>query len=767
MIKFLTLGGLDLVRADGGKLRSVLAQPKRIALLAYLAACSDATVRSRDSLLGVFWPDRDQDHARHALNQSLYVLRRALGAHVLQSQGDGVTVTRDHLWCDVYAFNEALEDSRPRDALDLYRGDLLRGFFVSDAPDFERWVETERARLRSLAAGAAWSLAEREAARGDLRDASEWAKQATDLQPHDESAFRRFLTLLDGAGKRPEAIRALERFVARLRNELGLEPAPETVRLGEALRSSRAETRPATAAGGGIVSSAPAMDSGVTGTLLLDRPPASRHRSAKPPGSPGDDPASGSPLEPPAQRAVESIAVLPFMDMSPNADQQYFGDGIAEELISALTTVDGLRVAARTSSFQFKGTTPDVRDIGRRLGVETVLEGSVRKSGDRLRITAQLVSAADGFHIWSETYDRELEDVFAIQDEIAGSISDRVRTALTATHPSSVDQPLIKHHTESLAAYKLYLKGRYSWSRRTAGALRRGIRFFEKAITVDPGYALAYAGLADSYSLLGWYRYIPSQVAFEKTRRAARTALEIDGSLAEAYTSLAYAEFLYAWDWNSAESHFERAIALSPTYPTARHFYAEYLMANGRFEEAHQQMRQGHELDPLALGIATGVGWTLYYLGRYEEAIDEFHNVLALDPHFVILPWFLGPAYVRAGRTDAAITLYESWIERTGHPGLVALLAQALTMAGRHERARGSCRELEQRARTERIPSDYLAVVYASLGEMDEAFAALERAVEERCWTLAFLNVDPSFESLRADPRFEDILNRMVPIQSA
>ena len=754
MIRFSTLGGIDLVSADGRKLQSVLAQPKRVALLAYLAACGGAPVRTRDTLLGVFWPDLDQDHARHALNQSLYVLRRALGAHVLSSESDGVTIVREHLWCDVHAFASALDSERSRDALNLYQGDLLRGFYLSDAPDFEAWVETERARLRELAASAAWSLAEREAARGDLRDASEWAKQATDLRPHDEAGFRRYLTLLHGAGERVAAVKAYETFTARLRDELGIEPAPETTELGEALRASPSDV------------SMPAMT--MTGSSDLGATPGIASQRIEAAGSNGFAiPAGHSTATPAGDRlaaagTIESIAVLPFVDMSPEADQQYFGDGMAEELITALTSVNGLQVAARTSSFRFRGDARDVREIGRQLGVETVLEGSVRKSGDRLRITAQLVSASDGFHLWSETYNRDVEDVFAVQDEIAGSIADRVQAALLSDSPAAAaGAPLVKRHTEDVTAYNLYLKGRYSWSKRTAGALKRGVRFFERAIASDPTYARAYAGLADSYSLLGWYRYLPSEEAFEKTRWAATTAVEIDDSLAEAYTSLAYAEFLYDWDCESAERHFERAIELNPTYPTVRHFYAEYLMATGRFEEAYAQMRHGQELDPLALGIATGVGWTLFYLGRYDEAIDEYHNVLALDPDFVILPWFLGPAYVRAGQPAAAITLYESWIERTGHPGLVALLAQAQFAAEQEDAARKTCAELEQRARTEKVPPDYLALVYASLGEDEKAFETLEQAVDERCWTLVFLNVDPTFDELRAEPRFQALVERV------
>ncbi len=751
MIRLSTLGTIDLVAADGRTLQSILSQPKRVALLAYLAAADETAPRRRDTLLGVFWPDLDQEHARHALNQSIYILRRALGRDVLRSQGEEIGVERDQLWCDVHAFGRALRDDRPRDALDLYRGDLLGGFFISDAPDFEHWLDSARSRLRGQAAGAAWSLAEREAARGDFRDASEWAKLATDLQPHDEPAFRRYLTLLDRAGKRVAAISAFEDFGNQLRGQLGIEPSPETLEVVELIRSSAARSEPDTAspANGGT-------------TVVRMRKPASPEPALRRPRREAVAVRTNAtgPAVSVATDAIESIAVLPFTDLSPDGDQQYFGDGMAEELISALTGLEGLRVAARTSSFQFKGSQADVREIGRKLGVETVLEGSVRKSGARLRITAQLVSARDGFHLWSETYDRDMEDVFAVQDEIAGSIAAQVGE-LVGPEPAGVGAPLVRRHTENVEAYQLYLKGRYLWSKRTSEALLSGIEYFERAIAIDSTYALAYAGLADSYSLLGWYRFLPTADAFERTKWAARTAVEIDDTLAEAYTSLAYAEFLHDWDWSGAKRDFERAIQLNPSYPTVRHFYAEYLMAMGRFEDAHEQMSIGHRLDPLALSIATGVGWTLYYLERYEEAIEQYHSVMTLDPHFVILPWFLGPAYAQAGRHDEAIELYETWIERSRHPGLIAHLVHALALSGRREEAQARRAELEGRAQEEPVPADYLALVYAALGEPELACDALERAIEERCWTLVFLRVDPSLASLHGQPRFDAILDRL------
>ncbi len=465
------------------------------------------------------------------------------------------------------------------------------------------------------------------------------------------------------------------------------------------------------------------------------------------------------------ERKINSVAVLPFVDMSPEGDQEYFGDGIAEELLNAVINCcpGNLRVPARTSSFAFKGKSLDIREIGEQLGVDTVVEGSVRKSGDQLRISVQLVDVRDGYHIWSERYDRTMDSLFAIQDEIASAIATRVRELVGAEPLGPPEMPAAppKRQTQDIEAYDLYLKGRFMWSKRTSDALMKALDYFQQAIAIDPAYARAHAGLADTYSLLGWYRFLPTTDAFEHTKQAAHKAVEIDDTLAEAYTSLAYAAFLYDWDWAAAERDFERAIELNPSYPTVRHFYAEYLMAMGRFDEAYEQMQVGHRLDPLALGIGIGVGWALYYLGRYDEAIEQYDKVRAIDPNFAILPWFLGPAYVKAGRYDEAIALYDQHIARSEHPGLIANRLQALWLSGRREAAERERTELEERAQAEAVPADYMALVYASVGDAEAACDALERAVEERCWSLVFLAVDPNFDSLRDEPRFQAVLEKI------
>jgi serine/threonine-protein kinase len=449
----------------------------------------------------------------------------------------------------------------------------------------------------------------------------------------------------------------------------------------------------------------------------------------------------------------KSIAVLPFVDMSPEQDQEYFGDGIAEEIINALTRIEDLRVVARTSSFALKGQDQHVSVIGPQLNVGTLLEGSVRKVGSQVRITAQLVDVANGYHLWSERYDREMEDVFAIQDDIAHAIVDTLKVKLVGDE----DARIVRPGTADLEAYTLYLKGRYHWGRRTGDELEKGIELFREAIAIDDRYALAWAGLADSYSILGWYRHIPAQEAYTKTESAAVKAVAVDDSLAEAYTSLAYAKFLYMWDWAGAESDFQRAIERNPNYPIARHWYAEFLMAMGRLDEAIEQVDHAQALDPLSLTIGMGVGWAHYFLGRYDQAIEQYERMVERDPNLVLLPWFLGPACVEAGMYDRAIAVYEDWAPRVRRKvGLAALLAHAYAVSGRREEALKAVAQLERRARDEPVPPDYLALVYVGLGEIDRAFEWLDRALEQR-----YLKVDPAFAPLHSDPRYGELLAKI------
>ncbi len=291
---------------------------------------------------------------------------------------------------------------------------------------------------------------------------------------------------------------------------------------------------------------------------------------------------------------------------------------------------------------------------------------------------------------------------------------------------------------------------------------RQSIEYYNLAIEADDRFALAYAGMADSYSLLGWYRHLSTEHAFEKAKWAAQEAIEIDNSLAEAHSSLAYARFLHDWDWEGAEQGFLQAIDLNPNYSNALHWYAEFLMAMGRFEEAEDALDRAQALDPLSLSIQTGSGWLRYFMGRYEEAIERYEGILSINPDFVIMPWFLGPAYVEAGRCQQAIALYDEWIARLDdQPGLQAFRARALASAGHEEEALGVLDELGARTGSDQIPPDNQALVAVALGSEERALSLLEEAFAKRSWPLAFLNVEPAYGSLRGDSRFNDLLERI------
>jgi TolB-like protein/Tfp pilus assembly protein PilF len=454
----------------------------------------------------------------------------------------------------------------------------------------------------------------------------------------------------------------------------------------------------------------------------------------------------------------KSIAVLPFVDMSPEQDQEYFGDGIAEEIINALTRIEDLHVSARTSSFAFKGRDLEAGAIGAKLNVGSLLEGSVRKAGDQIRITAQLIDVARGYHLWSESYDRKMEDVFAIQDEVARVIVEILKAKLV----SDDDTPIVQPGTEDPEAHNLYLRGLYHWNRRTGPELEKGIELFRQALAIDDKYSLAWAGLADSYNILGWYRHIPSLEAYTKTVTAASSAVAIDDSLAEPYASLAYARFLYGWDWSGAEEGFQAAIERNPNYSVAHHFYAEFLIAMGRVDEAVAQMDIGHTLDPLSPTIGFGVGWMQYFLGNYSAAIDQYEKALEQEADFVLAPWFLGPAFVMSGQHDRAIEVCERWIPVVRRKsGLLALLAYAHAMAGDRDEALRIVQNLENSSEANQVAPDHLALVYIGLGDHDKAFDWLDEALDQRVWYLVYLNADPAFEPLRSDPRFDRLVSKV------
>jgi serine/threonine protein kinase/Tfp pilus assembly protein PilF len=451
----------------------------------------------------------------------------------------------------------------------------------------------------------------------------------------------------------------------------------------------------------------------------------------------------------------QSIVVLPFTNMSSDPENEFFADGITEEIINALAQIEGLRVVARTSAFSFKGKNVDLRTVGECLNVTTVLEGSVRKSGNRLRIMAQLINVADGYHIWSERCDRELQDIFEVQDEIAKTIAERLKVTLGVER----QKPFVRAGTKNLEAYQLYLKGRFHWNKRTPEGMQKAIECFQKAIEEDPAYALAYTGLADNYNLASFLNFFPPGEVMPKAKAAAAKALEIDDGLAEAHVSLGYASFTYDWDWTAAGLHFEQALAVNPSYVGNHAFYPLYLSSLGRSEEAVAVAKRALDLDPASPSVSHVLAVQLYLSRQFDQALQQTHKTLEMDPHYAVAYAMLGQAYACQGCYREAVPDLEKYLElsRGGAPAL-GLLGHALARLGKRNEALRILDDLRAVSKGSFVTAFFFALVYAGLGDKDQAFTWLKKACDERFNRLAYVKVEALWDPLRSDPRFAELL---------
>jgi serine/threonine-protein kinase len=454
-----------------------------------------------------------------------------------------------------------------------------------------------------------------------------------------------------------------------------------------------------------------------------------------------------------ARPAVDaSVAVLPFVNLSAAKDQEYFSDGITEEVINALANVEGLRVVSRTSTFAYKNRNLSVRQIGDELAVATVLEGSVRREGNALRLTAQLINAKDGYHLWSKTFDRELNNVFAVEDELARAIADALRPRLLK------ESTLAPQTTVSSEAHDLYLKGRHFWSKRTPEDLKEAMALFEKAIAIDPTYALAHAGLSDCYLLLGEYTQARPADIVPKARPHAYRALELDGDLAEPHASLGLIS-IYDYDWATAEREFKRAIELRSGYATAHHWYAILLVTLGRFAEARAEAERALQLDPASAVVNNLMGVVYYESRDYEKAVGALRKTLELNPNFSPSREILACAYATMGRkADALAELDQIKASAIQH---AAMRAWILAIAGDVSAARALMRDVEKRPEMDFGHPAALGALQAVLGNRDRAFALLDQAYAERDWMLRDVKVSPMWDPLRNDQRFSRLLHQM------
>ncbi|UCH09959.1 MAG: hypothetical protein JSU61_12215 [Fidelibacterota bacterium] len=450
---------------------------------------------------------------------------------------------------------------------------------------------------------------------------------------------------------------------------------------------------------------------------------------------------------------IRSIAVLPLENLMNDPEQDYFVDGMHEALITELSRISALKVISRTSAMRYKDTDQLVPAIARELGVDAVVEGSVLKAGNQVRITAQLIHGTTDKHLWVNDYEEDLIDILALQKNVAQAIAKEIKVALTAEEEAQ----LASVHAINPEAYEAYLKGRYFWNKRTEEGLIRGLKYFEEAIEKDPGYALAYAGVAESYLVLVDWGFLPPREAYPKAMAAAMRALEIESTLAEARISLAYIKYIYDWNWGEAEEEFKRALELNSNYATGHQWYGEFLTAMGRFDEALEEIRRARELDPLSLIISAIEGWFYFFARQYDLAIEQCRRTLEMDPNFAPAHLYLLWCYTQKGMNEEANAEFQILQELIGR---VASLKYVSAVWVERGEALAAIDELKKLSQQTYVAPTFIAIIYVDLDDRDQAFKWLEKAYEVRSGTIS-LKVAPVWDPLRDDPRFTDLLRRM------
>jgi TolB-like protein/DNA-binding SARP family transcriptional activator/tetratricopeptide (TPR) repeat protein len=832
------LGGACLEGADG-PLTGRVTQRRRLAVLALLAM-SRRQGLGREKLAATLWPESDGDRARHLLSDTVYVINRALGG----SGGDAVIAAAGELRlrsgafaCDARAFEDAVDSGALENAVRLYTGPFLDGFFVEGNEEFERWACAERERLHDLYGRTLERLATDRADRSDLRGALEcWRRLASDDSLNSRVACQ-LAEAMDRTGDRGGALQQMQAHVATLKEELGIAAPQDVSNLIRALRAAHVAPVPTAADEGPaptasvepVEQAGPAGAAGDDASPLRSTPEAALSDARLPAqaiptsqlvrrqayGRRVTDvsPAIGRRLRPrsrlvlvgsvvaivlvvvavavrvmwPRQATavtaatVQSVAVLPFADLSPARDQEYFGDGIAEELSTRLARVSGLKVAARTSAFAFKGKGTDAKEIGRALKVDALVEGSVRQAGGRVRIDVRLIDTRQGYQIWARSWDRGGSDVLAMQGEVATGVLSALRSTPTVAGVSAgsgspgaapiavssaaassaatwADSISAAPPAVELEAYNLYLKGRYYWHQRTRESLTKAAEAFTGAAALSPDCAESYSGIADAYAVLGFYDHLPPSEAFPRAKAAAQRALQLDGRLAQPHASLGYVALYYDWDWKTAEREFDRALELNPSYSTGHQWRGNYLVARGRFDEAEAAMRRAQEIDPLSLIASAALGWAQFHRGNFDAAAQQCQRTIELNANFEPAWLWGGLAHEGAGRHAEALRMLKRAAELSNRsPVTMTALGRSYALSGDTASARRIADSL-RRGQAGYVPSYEMAKLYLALGDRAEALAWLRRAYDQRSHSLVFLAIDPQLEPLRSDREFRDLL---------
>jgi DNA-binding SARP family transcriptional activator/TolB-like protein len=763
VLRLRVLGAVDLLDGEGKELRTLLAQPKRLALLAYLALAAPRGAHRRDKLLALFWPEHDAEHARNALSQAVHFLRRTMGADAVVSRGtEELALDTNRVWCDVVACEKALDAGRVNDALELYRGDLFEAFHVADtAPEFERWLDAERKRLALRYASALEQLAAEREAAGDVAGSVSWWRRLAARDPYSSRTTLRLMRALAAAGDPAGAIQHARIHETLLRGELGVAPDAEIAALVQQLQSARAAPRAATPV-------APRADAPVGVEA-----PGRRNRAALVLGFAVLLVAAGGALvvrngaKQPSAAGIRSLAVLPLVSLSGDSSHQRFADGMHDALITELARYPDLSVISRTSVMRYRGQdTLPLPAIARELKVDGIVEGTLVWESGRVRMNAQLVHGPSDRHLWAESYARDLRDVLVLQSELAAAIARQVRVAskpVPRTQPSATGPAGAP--PQELYLRELYLRGRHLELSRSLAGVQAAREAYRRAVALDSTFALGYVGLAAVYGYLGDYNYAPVGPALDTARMMAQRAFALDSTLPETHTALAVS-LGDAHQFEAAEREFKRAIELGPSNARAHFGYSILLVALGRGEEGLRVARRGMELDPFSPrgGLAMERYATWLVTGdrpHFRLPVRERRPILQLEPGE---PWARAREAVELameGRCDEG----RVEIERAQQlaPGfnfrMLAYVGQYHGFCGEEARTRAILARMKRHPEA-RNHGFRMAWLHTQLGEKDSAFAWLNH----HRWTMAELSnlsAGWNLDSLRSDPRYLQLMRRL------
>lgn len=793
MYRLRTLGGLTLERG-GSPLDPVGAQRKALALLAALAVHESL---ARERIQALLWPESGPDRARGSLKQLAHLLRRQLAAPELFLGTAELRLNPDCVTSDVRDFLTALRADRAADAVAIYGGPFLDGVHIEDGSEFNQWLDGWRSELEHQFRGALEAVATDASARGDLVEAVACWRRAQAADPLNGRIALRLMEALEAAGERAGALQHARVHELLVREQLGLAADPAVVELATRLRQASRSAEPAPTsptAAASVVAAEEALaqhaaprdreteDRATTRPPLQPRVPrvarlahavflstvaillavvagigltTARDHTTRLGAAVADTASIALRARPPS-----SLAVIPFIDLSESGDQEYLADGITEEILLSLSKVPDLRVPARSSSFFFKRSDLPGPEIARRLGVDVLLAGTVRRADNRLRVTAQLTDGAEDRVLWSAAFDETGADAFELPTLVAARVADALRLQLASTADGRADR---RTRVPDSRAHDQYLRGLFHWNRRSTPDLQLALRFFEEAVRLDPDYGRAWAGLALVYAVLpiGFVPGMPPDEARARLEAAASRALALDSTLAEVHAALGFS-LHFAWQWDAAEAAYRRALALDPGYATAHQWYGEHLAKLGRWEEGAASMRRAIALDPLSLVAKNDLGLVLMLGKQLPDAVAQWEEIVRLDPSFAIPHYFLHRVHLQIGQYDASAASGRRWAELAGAASVdeILTLTQAVADSNLRDAAR---RVLSDWQRAPHPRWHDIAFYLVMLGEYEEAVRILERGVAARHPMMAQIIAGPWVDPLRDHPRMRRVLREMVP----